>query len=162
MSIFNKVHWWGADLLPGSIHTLLQGDYAAWVGSGWQHSEEISQFNSKEKTGAWRRLEEGGLMGWRVGDYRGGLSWHKHDNIQEAWSPFNTAASALTTNRQLPVRGSAEGRTEDECPQTTRNEEKTTIGQIDPTWGWQQKINVLKIICNAYVLYLCLFIQYKT
>lgn len=105
MSIFNKVHWWGADLLPGSIHTLLQGDYAAWVGSGWQHSEEISQFNSKEKTGAWRRLEEGGLMGWWVGDYRGRLSWHKHDNIQEAWSPFNTAASMLTTNRQLPVRG---------------------------------------------------------
>lgn len=110
------------------------------------NTEEISQFNSKEKTGAWRRLEEGGLMGWRVGDYRGGLSWHKHDNIQGAWCPFNTAASVLI-NRQLPVRGSADelefnkAQTEEEDSQTTSNKWKKTIHL---TRGCQENSGVLK------------------
>jgi len=61
-----------------------------------QAGNTVSRFHNlmakrkQEPRGGWRR----------VGDYGGGLSWHKHDNIQEARSPFNIAASMLTTNTQ--------------------------------------------------------------
>lgn len=63
-----------------------------------QAGNTVSRFHNliakrkQEPRGGWRRV------GWWVGDYCGGLSWHKHDNIQEAWSLFNIAASMLTTN----------------------------------------------------------------
>lgn len=66
-----------------------------------QAGNTVSRFHNliakrkQEPRGGWRRV---GWWGWWVGDYRGGLSWHKHDNIQEAWSLFNIAASMLTTN----------------------------------------------------------------
>lgn len=44
-----------------------------------------------------RRGGEGG--GWRrPGDYSGGLSWQKQDNVQEAQSFFDIGASVLTNN----------------------------------------------------------------
>lgn len=66
-----------------------------------QAGNTVSRFHNlmakrkQEPGGGWRRV------GWwvdGVGDYGGGLSWHKHDNIQEARSLFNIAASMLTTN----------------------------------------------------------------
>lgn len=66
-----------------------------------QAGNTVSRFHNlmakrkQEPGGGWRRV------GWwvdGVGDYGGGLSWHKHDNIQEARSLFNIAASMLTTS----------------------------------------------------------------